>query len=128
MKNTGKIFELVKGRVLPAFLAAVIVPAVFTGCSKKSSAAASSGESLPLTIIYTSNVVGAPVVTLAKEKHYSEEEGLKPEYIILSSGAIEALSIGKADVMLNGLVPPLSFASYCGRGTERPGGYRFCKL
>lgn len=111
MKKLAENFVIVKGRILTALFAAVMVSAVFTGCSKKSSAGETAKESLPLTIIYTSNVVGAPVVTLAKEKHYFEEEGLKPEYIILNSGAIEALSIGKADVMLNGLVPPLSFAA-----------------
>jgi NitT/TauT family transport system substrate-binding protein len=114
MKNMRETFVILKGQTPPALLAAVMVLPVlmvFTGCTKKSSAEGSAKESLPLTIIYTSNVVGAPVVTLAKEKHYFEEEGLKPEYIILSSGAIEALSIGKADVMLNGLVPPLSFAA-----------------
>jgi NitT/TauT family transport system substrate-binding protein len=105
-KNVKGIFRTAAGLVLSALFAVALLLPLLTACSKKS-----SGESLPLTIIYTSNVVGAPVVTLAKEKRYFEEEGLKPEYIILNSGAIEALSIGKADVMLNGLVPPLSFAA-----------------
>lgn len=106
MKNMKGIFRAAAGQVLPVFLAVVLVLPLLTACSKKS-----SGEGLPLTIIYTSNVVGLPLVTLAKEKSYFEEEGLRPEYIILSSGAIEALSIGKADVYLNGLIPPLSFAA-----------------
>jgi NitT/TauT family transport system substrate-binding protein len=111
MKNVTGFFAVVKGRVLPAIFTAVMVLMIFSGCSKKPSADGSGKESTPLTIIYTSNVVGLPLVTLAKEKHYFEEEGLKPEYIILASGAIEALSIGKADIYLNGLIPPLSFAS-----------------
>jgi NitT/TauT family transport system substrate-binding protein len=122
MKKTNGIFWTAKGRTPPtAFWAlltvvmGVMVFTGFTGCEKKAPLKEAAGEAareiLPLTIIYTSNVVGLPLVTLAKEKHYFEEEGLKPEFIILSSGAIEALSIGKADIYLNGLIPPLSYAS-----------------
>jgi NitT/TauT family transport system substrate-binding protein len=111
MKNTRENFANMKRRVLPALLAAAMVLTVLAGCSKKSAADGSGKESLPLTIIYRTDVVSVPLVTIAKEKHYFEDEGLKPEYIILNSGIVEALSIGKADVMINDLISPLSFAA-----------------
>jgi NitT/TauT family transport system substrate-binding protein len=105
--KSKKIFPLrgISGTV--ALLLVLLAGIVLGSCAKKTDAVVKE----PLRIIYTTNVVGAPIVTLAKEKHYFEEEGLAPEYLILNSGAIEALSIGKADVMLNGLIPPLSYAA-----------------
>ncbi|MDR1970356.1 MAG: ABC transporter substrate-binding protein [Treponema sp.] len=93
------------GLALLALALLSALPAV--SCAKKTAAA----DAEHITIIYDSNVIARPLVTLAKELHYFEEEGLDPEFIILASGAIEALSIGKADIMLNGIIPSLSYGS-----------------
>jgi NitT/TauT family transport system substrate-binding protein len=93
-----------------AFLMIMAVAVLsLSSCSKKTAVSSDGKEPIPLTILYSSNVVGIPISTIAKEQGYYEEEGLKPDYIILNSGAIESLSIGKADVNSDGLIPPLSY-------------------
>jgi NitT/TauT family transport system substrate-binding protein len=88
----------------------VLAVSFLASCSKKTVAEGAGGKApLPFTILYSSNVIGIPISTIAKEQGYYEEEGLKPEYIILNSGAIESLSIGKADVNSETLIPPLSY-------------------
>ncbi len=89
-------------------LAVLMVGLVGFSCTKVPSSAA---KKEPLNILYSSSVISVPAVAIAKEKHYFEEEGLDPKFTILASGAIEALSIGKADVMLTGIIPSLSFAA-----------------
>jgi NitT/TauT family transport system substrate-binding protein len=102
------------GRLLPVIavtLGAVLAGISLAGCSKKSAAAAKSAALEPFTILAESNVLTAPLVTIAKEKGYFKEEGLAVEYVVLSSGKIEALSIGKGDVILTGIIPSLSFGA-----------------
>lgn len=98
------------GRIYVFPMIMILVFSFLTSCSKKT-AAKDGGEKapVPLTILYSSNVIGIPISTIAKEQGYYEEEGLKPDYIILNSGAIESLSIGKADVNSETLIPPLSY-------------------
>ncbi|MDR1970357.1 MAG: ABC transporter substrate-binding protein [Treponema sp.] len=104
MKNRKSSFNPA-GLALP--LLAVLLGSLALSCAKKTVAA----DAEPMTIIYNSNVLTIPIVAVARERHYFEEEGLDPEFIILASGAIEALSIGKADIMLTGIIPSLSYAA-----------------
>lgn len=83
--------------------------AFLDSCSGKQRPENGGKDPIPFTILYSSNVIGIPISTIAKEQGYYEEEGLAPEYIILNSGAIESLSIGKADVNSETLIPPLSY-------------------
>ncbi|MDR3171480.1 MAG: ABC transporter substrate-binding protein [Treponema sp.] len=82
-------------------------------CTKKEKViSASSPKSLePFSIIIETDPIGNPLVAIAREKHYFEEEGINPTFIVLSAGGIEALSLGKADVYLLTIIPPLSYAA-----------------
>jgi NitT/TauT family transport system substrate-binding protein len=93
------------------FLMVTLVFSFSVSCSKRTATVgdAEKKDPIPFTVLYSSNVIGIPISTIAKEKGYYVEEGLKPEYIILNSGAIESLSIGKADINSDGLIPPLSY-------------------
>jgi NitT/TauT family transport system substrate-binding protein len=76
------------------------------GCEKKKATLET------LTVIAPNTAVATPVVSIAKEKGYFEEEGLAPEFVTFSGSAgIEALSIGKADVLLQGIIPGLSYGA-----------------
>lgn len=75
------------------------------------SPAALAEEPEKLTVVYTTNILSTPLVTLAKNLGYFEEEGVSPDFIILNTGSIEALSIGKVDALLLGIIPSLSYAA-----------------
>lgn len=79
-----------------------------TSCTGKKNG---NGTVDKLTVIYPTTILSTPVVAIAREKNYFKEEGLDIEYITLASGAIEALSIGKADLLLTGIIPTLSYAA-----------------
>ena len=64
-----------------------------------------------LTVIYPTTEVAVPVVAVAKAKGYFEEEGLNPNFVTMAQGTTEAVSTGKADVVLQGIIPGLSFAA-----------------
>ena len=104
-KNGFVLQQVGKTAILLMVTAGVI--SLLISCSKKDT----GSEAEPFKILYKSNVLSVPLVTIAKDRHYFEEEGLAPEYIILSSGEIEALSIGKADIMLTGIIPSLSYGA-----------------
>jgi NitT/TauT family transport system substrate-binding protein len=119
-----------KGNVSVFTMIAVLALVLVTSCSKKPADAAVVKE--PFRIFYKSNVLSVPLVTIAKERHYFEDEGLEPEYIILTSGEIEALSIGKADIMLTGIIPALSYGAQGADvrivgGTASGGNFVVCK-
>lgn len=107
MKKERKGFISRIGILLVVF---TVLGVVLVSCSPKKTDTAEAARE-PLTVFYKSNVLSVPVVTIAKEKHYFEEEGLDPNYIVLSSGEIEALSIGKGDIMLTGIIPSLSYGA-----------------
>jgi NitT/TauT family transport system substrate-binding protein len=92
---------------LPALFVLAAAVAVFTGCSKKAAV-----DAEPFSIIISNNILSNPVVTVTRQLGLFEQEGLDPNYIVMgSAGNVEALSIGKADILLNGLVPPLFYAA-----------------
>jgi len=99
MKKTKKFAALI---LIAAFMAIHV-----TSCAGKKN----SGTVDKLTVIYPASNVSVAVVAVAREKDYFKEEGLDVDFITLSSGAIEALSIGKADLYLNGIIPTLSYAA-----------------
>jgi len=95
---------------------AVLLAIPMTSCSGKKS------KLDKLTIISGSaTVLTVPIFTVAKEKGYFKEEGLEIDDKILTSGQIEALSIGKADMLLTGIIPTLSYAAQ-GAGVTIIGG------
>jgi NitT/TauT family transport system substrate-binding protein len=87
---------------------AVLLAIPMTSCSGNKKG---DGNVDKLTVIYSTTILSHPVVAVAREKNYFKEEGLDIEYITLASGAIEALSIGKADMLLTGIIPTLSYAA-----------------
>jgi NitT/TauT family transport system substrate-binding protein len=89
---------------IPVLFLAVVLTTPFLSCQKK------KGED-SLTVIYPTSILSVPLVAIAREKNYFTEEGLDIEYITLTSGAIEATSIGKGDIMLTGIIPTLSYAA-----------------
>jgi NitT/TauT family transport system substrate-binding protein len=101
-----KINELTALILITVFFAVTIM-----SCKGKDKVSAEVGKIDKLTIIYPTSVLSVPVVAVAKEKNYFKEEGLDTEFITLASGAIEALSIGKADLLLTGIIPTLSYAA-----------------
>jgi NitT/TauT family transport system substrate-binding protein len=107
--NKGKKYRTGQIGVFLIFTALAFFP--LSACSKKTADANDGGKQkpAPFTIIFSSNVITIPISAIAKEMGYYEEEGLNPEYIILNSGSIESLSIGKADVNSETLIPPLSY-------------------
>jgi NitT/TauT family transport system substrate-binding protein len=88
-----------------ALLLTTVILLALAGCSPKKTAGA------PLDIFLRNNALSDPVVVAAKALGYFEEEGVAANFIFISAGDVEALSIGKADVLLNGLIPPLSYAA-----------------
>ncbi|MDR1021506.1 MAG: ABC transporter substrate-binding protein [Synergistaceae bacterium] len=65
-----------------------------------------------LTVVLNLSELGAqPVVILAENNGYFEEEGLKVNFAPLQSGVMEALSIGKVDAYMNGITPPLTYGN-----------------
>jgi NitT/TauT family transport system substrate-binding protein len=64
-----------------------------------------------LTVIVPDNVVGVPLWVIAVENGYFEEEGLAVNGVTMTTGTMEALEAGKADAMLNGIIPALSYAA-----------------
>ncbi|MDR0761338.1 MAG: ABC transporter substrate-binding protein [Treponema sp.] len=86
-----------------------------------------------LAVVLPANAIGVPIVYLAKEKGYFEEEGLKPDFVtVTATNTIEPLSIGKVDVTLQGIIPGLSYAAQGAdvkvfAGTASGGNYIFCR-
>jgi NitT/TauT family transport system substrate-binding protein len=86
-----------------------------------------------LTVVLPTNAIGVPIVYLAKEKGYFEEEGLRPEFVtVATTNTVEPLSIGKVDVTLQGIIPGLSYAAQGAdvkvfAGTASGGNYIFCR-
>lgn len=99
MKKMKKTTALI---LLAVFLAIPVL-----SCSGKKN----SGTDDKLTVIYPASHISVAVVAVARLKDYFKEEGLDVDFITLSSGQIEALSIGKADLYLNGIIPTLSYAA-----------------
>jgi NitT/TauT family transport system substrate-binding protein len=65
-----------------------------------------------LTVALNLSALGAqPVVILAENNNYFEEEGLKVNFAPLQSGVMEALSIGKVEAYMNGITPPLTYGN-----------------
>jgi len=117
MKKTVKPTAL----ILTAALMAVMI----VSCSGKKTTD-------KLTVIYPTAVAGVPAVAVAREKNYFKEEGLDVDFITLTSGTIEAISIGKADILLQGIIPTLSFAAQGADvriigGTQSGGNYFIAK-
>jgi NitT/TauT family transport system substrate-binding protein len=107
MKKKGSRSAFIFGRAAVPFLFAMAACVLlgFTGCAEKKTAGA------PLDIFLRNNALSDPVVVVAKALGFFEEEGVQANFIFISAGDVEALSIGKADVLLNGLIPPLSYAA-----------------
>jgi NitT/TauT family transport system substrate-binding protein len=64
-----------------------------------------------LTVIVPENIVGVPLWVIALENGFFEEEGLDVNGVTMSTGTMEALETSKADAMLNGIIPALSYAA-----------------
>ncbi|MDR1247615.1 MAG: ABC transporter substrate-binding protein [Clostridiales Family XIII bacterium] len=64
-----------------------------------------------LTVIVPDNVVGVPLWVIALENGYFADEGLEVNGVTMTTGTMEALEVGKADAMLNGIIPALSYAA-----------------
>jgi NitT/TauT family transport system substrate-binding protein len=100
-------------------VALVMVGLVIGACKGKGEAVASSSAPAvkavkdlePFSIIIETDPIGNPLAAIAREKHYFEEEGINANFVVLSSGGIEALSLGKADLYLFTIIPPLSYAA-----------------
>jgi NitT/TauT family transport system substrate-binding protein len=123
-----KAYLLKRFRVSAVFLLVTAVAVLFLGCAKKKEVAKLD----TLTVVLPANVIGVPIVYLAKEKGYFEEEGLAPEFVTLTGNTIEPLSIGKVDVTLQGIIPGLSYAAQGAdvkvfAGTASGGNYIFTR-
>ncbi|GMO25198.1 MAG: hypothetical protein Ta2F_00390 [Termitinemataceae bacterium] len=98
MKKIGKI-------VLAAVLFGI---AALGGCQKKDAAKAGLEK---INIISNPDLTTSPLSIIARERGYFTEEGLEPNFIFLRDGRTEALSMGKGDLYLTELIPPLVYAS-----------------
>jgi len=94
-------------KLVVLFLIAMSLTILAVSCGGKKN----SGAVDKLTIIYPTSDLSTPIVAVAREKNFFKEEGLDVNFITLSSGDIEALSIGKADLLLLGIIPTLSYAA-----------------
>ena len=101
MKFAGNFF-----RVMVLLLAAAAALGFFSGCSKKDGAPTDK-----LVVVLEENIVGQPLIAIAKEKGYFREYGLEIEPVTINIGAIEALDANKADILPVGIIPSLSFAT-----------------
>jgi NitT/TauT family transport system substrate-binding protein len=108
----------------------LLTAAIFLGgCAKKQEAV----QFDTLTVVLPANAIGVPIVYLAKEKGYFEEEGLRPEFVtVTTTNTVEPLSIGKVDVTLQGIIPGLSYAAQGAdvkvfAGTAAGGNYIFTR-
>ena len=79
------------------------------GCG--STAAQKDEEVYKLDVVMDNVSINRPLVVIAKLKGYFEEEGLDVTYTNLTSGVIEAISIGKSDATLSGIIPSLTYAA-----------------
>lgn len=87
-----------------------------TGCADKQSENGASGEKgYTLDVAITSNAALVnPLIQLAEEKGYFEEENLalnKTTLELTNSALFDALSIGKIDTNFTQLIPPLSYGA-----------------
>jgi NitT/TauT family transport system substrate-binding protein len=92
------------GTVAKTVLVVVAGAALLLSCAK-----AKKGE--VINIIADPNLTSNPLSIIAREKGYFAEEGLEPNFIFLRDGRTEALSLGKGDIYLEELIPPLVYAS-----------------
>lgn len=126
-------FYLTSGALGMALLFAGAI--VLGSCAKKQEIVEKKEEKQfdTLTVVLPANAIGIPIVYLAKEKGYFEEEGLRPEFVtVTATNTIEPLSIGKVDVTLQGIIPGLSYAAQGAdvkvfAGTASGGNYVFCR-
>jgi NitT/TauT family transport system substrate-binding protein len=65
-----------------------------------------------LSVALNLSALGAqPVVILAENNGYFEEEGLKVYFTPLQTGVMDALSVGRVDAYMNGITPPLAYGN-----------------
>jgi NitT/TauT family transport system substrate-binding protein len=124
MKMTGSVLNgAARG------MAFLLLAALLGSCAKKQE----SENFDTLTVVLPTNAIGVPIVYLAKEKGYFEEEGLRPDFVtVATTNTVEPLSIGKVDVTLQGIIPGLSYAAQGAdvkvfAGTASGGNYIFCR-
>jgi NitT/TauT family transport system substrate-binding protein len=92
--------------------AAAVASATLCALGTSAFAAAQKQKLDELTVALNLSALGAqPVVLLAENNGYFEEEGLKVNFAPLQTGVMEALSIGKVDAYMNGITPPLTYGN-----------------
>ncbi|MDR2088623.1 MAG: ABC transporter substrate-binding protein [Clostridiales Family XIII bacterium] len=114
MKRTA-----LKSKHALAFLlsALLLVSTAACGSGGNANESANEGEAAApasvgsLTVIVPDNIVGVPLWVIAQENGYFEDEGLEVDGVTMTTGTMEALEAGKADAMLNGIIPALSYAA-----------------
>lgn len=97
-----------------ALIMAFIISISLVGCgSKKTATTSKETKGPPIRIMETSGNVRIALMILAKELGYYEEEGVDVEFVNLQSApeAINAIQVGKLDVVPVSIVPPLNFIS-----------------
>lgn len=105
---------------ISVLLTAGMTLSALTGCSRGNGASDVSKESseqakytLDVAIV-TDAALANPLIQLAEEKGYFEEEGLtlnKTTLELTNSGLFDSLSIGKIDTNFTQLIPPLSYGA-----------------
>jgi NitT/TauT family transport system substrate-binding protein len=101
------------GTVAKTVLVVVAGAMLLFSCAKKDAAGktAEKQEIQRINIIADPNLTSNPLSIIARERGYFTEEGLETNFIFLRDGRTEALSLGKGDIYLEELIPPLVYAS-----------------